>query len=95
MSYYNSAPVQEYVNNRGAAFTDVRTQIEIGLDRLINDYYKAAFDDLVSSNRSVRTRALTKEAINQAARGNDPAKASQLQGQLDELFREAKLRGVF
>jgi hypothetical protein len=95
MQYYNSAPVQKYVNNRGAAFTDVRTQIERELDTVINDYYKAAFDDLVSSSRSVRTRALTKEAINQAAQSDDPAMASQLQGQLDDLFREAKLRGVF
>ena len=95
MDYYNSAPVQKYVNNRGAAFADVRTQIERELDTLINDYGKAAYDDLIGSSRSLRTRALTKEAINQAAQSDDPATAGQLQGQLDELFREAKLRGVF
>jgi hypothetical protein len=95
MQYYNSAPVQQYVNRRGAAFTDVRTQIETGLDTLINDYYETAFEQLAGASRSVRTRALTKQAINQAAKSDDPAMASQLQGQLDELFKEAKLRGVF
>jgi len=95
MEYYNSAPVQQYVNKRGAAFTDVRTQIETGLDTLINDYYKAAFDDLVGSSRSIRTRALTREAINLAAQSDNPSRANELQGQLDDLFKEAKLRGVF
>lgn len=95
MDYYRSAEVQQYVSKRGAAFMDVRTKIEQGLDRIVDSYYQSAMTDLASSNRSVRQRSLLREAANQAASINDAGGAQQIQTQIESLFDEARLRGVF
>lgn len=95
MDYYRRADVQQYVQKRGAAFMDVRTKIEQGLDRVIDGYYQAAMQDLAQSNRDVRQRSILREAANQAASMNDAGAANQIQSQIDSLFEEARLRGVF
>lgn len=95
MDYYRRADVQQYVQKRGAAFMDVRTKIEQGLDRVIDNYYQAALQDTLDSNGDLRKRAMLREAANQAAAMNDPGSANQLLGQIDSLFEEARLRGVF
>jgi hypothetical protein len=95
MEYYRRPDVQRYVQKRGAAFMEVRTKIEQGLDRVIDAYYQSAMQDLAGANRYVRQRSMLREAANQAASLNDASAAQQIEGQINSLFEEARLRGVF
>jgi len=95
LEYYNSSAVQRYVKNRGAAFSDVRTNVEKGFDQIVNDYYQAALTDLGVSNRQVRERALLIEGRKQAAQTGNFDEARSIDTRIDELFQDARLRGVF
>jgi hypothetical protein len=95
LEYYNSTAVQKYVGNRGAAFSDVRTKVEAGFDQIVNDYYQAALTGLMTDNRQVRERALLREGMKQAAEQGNFDEARSIDGRIDELFKESRLRGVF
>ena len=95
MEFYRRADVQQYVRKRGAAFEGVKTAIETELDGIINDYFQAAFNSMLIDNRELRKRYMLSEAARQSARNNDVVGATDAKRQLDELFREAKMRGVF
>jgi hypothetical protein len=95
LAYSARADVQAYINKKGAAVPGVRTGIESGLDDIIRDYYIVALQQLTDSNVSVRQRAILYEGKGMAAEANDPQAAMQYQNRIDELFKEARIRGVF
>lgn len=95
LAYSKRPEVQEYLKNKGAAFMSVRTGVEKGLDEIIRSYYKAAEAQYGSDNSSVGRRQILADGVRRAGLANDLAGAQQRQSQLDALFEEARLRGVF
>jgi hypothetical protein len=95
LEYYNRPDVQQYVNKKGAAFMDVRTGIEAGLDRIISDYFDAALMRYGAEVPSIGRRQILAEGAKRAAMGNDLSTATQMRSEIDALFDEARLRGVF
>jgi hypothetical protein len=95
LEYYDRPDVQEFVKKRGAAFTDVRAGIKDGLTNLMREYYLAAEQSLAESNRSVMQRAAIAGSIKDYEKRNDFETAHEMRSQLNSLFEEARVRGVF
>jgi len=92
MAFRQRADVEQYVTNRGAALTGVRTGIERELDRIIGDHFDQALLQLEMSNGDVLKRSQTVEAMRTLAEANDIQGTQQVSGQLDDLYQRA-LRG--
>jgi hypothetical protein len=95
LEYYSKPDVQQYVSNKGAAFMDVRSKIERGLDRVIHDYYDAALMKYGAEIPSIGRRQILAEGAKRAAMANDMTGAQGMRSEIDSLFDEARLRGVF
>jgi hypothetical protein len=78
------------VDKRGAAFMDVRTKIEQGLDSIINDYYDAASNRVIQSNAGLRERYMLLEGSRNAAMANNASEASTINQQIDALYERAR-----
>jgi hypothetical protein len=92
MAFRQRADVEQYVTNRGAALTGVRTGIEKELDRIIADHFDQALLQLNVSNGDVLKRSQAAEAMRTLAEANDIQGTQQVSGQLDDLYQRA-LRG--
>ena len=92
MAFRQRADVEQYVTNRGAALTGVRTGIEKELDRIIADHFDQALLQLNMSNGDVLKRSQAVEAMRTLAEANDIQGTQQVSGQLDDLYQRA-LRG--
>lgn len=92
LAFRRRADVEQFVTNRGAALTDVRTGIEKELNRIIADHFDQALLQLNVQNGDVLKRSQTVDALRYAAENNDVQGAQQLQGQIDDLYQRA-LRG--
>jgi len=92
LAFRRRADVEQYVSQRGAALTGVRTGIEGELDRIIKDHFDQALLQLEIANSDVLKRSQTVEAMRYAAENNDVQGTEQLQGQIDDLYQRA-LRG--
>lgn len=92
LAFRQRADVEQYVSQRGAALTGVRTGIERELDRIIGDHYDQAMLQLQLSNGDVLKRTQALDAARYAAENNDVQGTQQLQGQIDDLYQRA-LRG--
>lgn len=95
MDFYNRADVQTYVNNRGAAFTSVRTKIETELDSILREHHQLALRNLRARTPALEQRFQLNDGMRDAAAASDFRRAQEFKQRMDELFREAKLRGVF
>ena len=92
MAFRQRADVEQYVTNRGATLTGVRTGIEKELDRIIADHFDQALLQLNVSNGDVLKRSQAAEAMRTLAEANDIQGTQQVSGQLDDLYQRA-LRG--
>ena len=90
LEYRNRPEVRAYVDKRGAAFMDVRTKIEQGLDSIISDYYDVAYNRLIDSNTALRERYMLLEGSRNAAMSNNPGEASTINSQIDALYERAR-----
>jgi hypothetical protein len=95
LAYRAQPEVEAYVRKKGAAFMNVRTQIERGLNAITLEYYLVGMDGLTTDNKSVRQRATLAEGMGLAAMSNDPQQANQYKSELDRLFEDARIRGTF
>jgi hypothetical protein len=90
LEYRNRPEVRAYVDKRGAAFMDVRTKIEQGLDSIINDYYDVAYNRVIQSNSGMRERYMLLEGSRNAAMANNASEASTINQQIDALYERAR-----
>jgi hypothetical protein len=90
LAYRNRPEVQAYVDKRGAAFMDIRTKIEQGLDNIINDYYDAAYNRVIQGNAALRERYMLLEGSRNAAMANNAGEASTINSQIDALYERAR-----
>ena len=90
LAFRRQAAVEQYVQNKGATLSGVKTAIEKELDRIIDEHRKIAFEQLAQTSPSYQERALLKNAIDVAGESNDVNKARQLQSQLEDLYQRAR-----
>lgn len=90
LEYRNRPEVQSYVDKRGAAFMDIRTKIERGLDSIINDYYDVAYNKVIQGNAGLRERYMLLEGSRNAAMANNASEASTINQQIDALYERAR-----
>jgi len=90
LAFRRQAAVEQYVQNKGAALSGVKSGIEKELDRLIDEHRKIAFDQLIQVSPSYQERVLMKNAITVAAEDNNVGEARQLQQEMDDLYQRAR-----
>jgi len=90
MEYRRRADVEQYIANRGAAVPGVAFGIEKGLNKIIDEHYSQALNQLLASNSDVMLRARLQDAKTMAANNNDIDAARSVGEQLDDLYQRAR-----
>jgi hypothetical protein len=84
------ADVQNFMRNKAALKSDEKAAIEDDLDEIVNDYYQAAWMEMLQRNSSVARRYLLSGAKRDRLSQNDLAGAEQVESEIDQLFRLAR-----
>jgi len=93
--YYRQPEVQRYVNSLNGATPDSEMNVARKLRQIGKRYMEVALDQMMDNSDSMRMRYASYMDMKLAERANDQPLRQKLQGQLDALFDEARLRGVF
>jgi plasmid stability protein len=92
---YRTPEVQRTVRNLNGARADSELKMSNDLRSLGREYRDIAFELLKQQNNSVFLRYAAKQMIDVEGKKNNLSEVNRLQKQLDKLFEEARLRGVF
>jgi hypothetical protein len=93
--YYRQPEVQRYVNSLNGATPDSEMNVARKLRQIGKKYMEVALDQMMDNSDSLRMRYASYMDMKLAERANDQPLRQKLQGQLEALFDEARLRGVF
>ena len=91
---YNSARTQEIIRNRNGAPL-AEAQLSKDLSALGRSYRDVAFEKLKALYPGLMQRAAANDAMNEAARNNDNEGITRNKQRLNQLFEEARIRGIF
>lgn len=90
MEFRARPDVSQYIGRKGAAVPGVAFGIERDLNRIIDEHYDQALNQLLSSNPDVAMRERLYQAKGQAALNNDIDGANQAGSELDALYQRAR-----
>ena len=90
LAFRRQPAVQEYVNNKGAALSGVKSGIEKELDRIIDDHRKIALRQLTAQNPGYMERQLIYEARKTFAENNQIQEAREQGNRLEDLYQRAR-----